>query len=160
MESSSINVVQYDGCLHEVTKWAINRRNVGYEPPTEFLEFIHQLMPEKCRDIVGYHLNFYTPMTPTDESGEWVRGYPHSHVWSVDWPPEAFTCLTYLSVADEGGEFALGGLERDEPYTFVEPQPGQTFMFDAMRWHGVRPVKKGVRLSLLTSGVPDQTNAG
>lgn len=154
MESSSIEIVHYRGDLHDVTKWAINRRS-NVPPPDEFYQWVRDLMPEKCKGVIGYHLNFYTPLTPTDESGEWVRGYPHSHVWSVDWPPETFTCLTYLAVADEGGEFGLGGMDREDPYEFVMPEPGMTFLFDAMRWHGVRPVKRGTRLSLLTSGVPE-----
>lgn len=157
MECSSIELIRYKGDLHDVIKWAINRRNVGnHTPPADFSAFIHALMPEKCRKHIGYHLNFYTPLTPTSEDGKWVRGYPHSHVWSVNWPPETFTCLTYLAVAEEGGEFGIGGMERNDPYAFVVPEPGQTFMFDAMRWHGVRPVTRGTRLSLLTSGVPQE----
>lgn len=148
----------YNGDLHDLTKWAINRRNVTSEgPPEEFVRFINWVTPDNVKGgVIGYHLNFYTPLTPTDETGLWVRGYPHSHVWSVDWPPDTFTCLTYLAVADEGGEFLLGGMERDDPYTTFWPKPGQCFLFDAMRWHGVKPVTKGTRLSLLTSIVPPE----
>ena len=147
----------YPGDLHDLTKWAINRRNVdSYGVPPAYQEYIESLIPDKRKHVIGHHLNFYTPMTPTDESGQWVRGYPHSHVWSVNWPPETFSVLTYLAVAEEGGEFALGGLERNDPYEFFVPKQGQSFMFDATQWHGVRPVTRGTRLSLLTSGTLDK----
>ena len=149
-----IDVVRYPGEIFPVVKWAVNRSL--RERPADFHDFLLSLMPKKCHNAIGYHLNVHTSASPTDESGQWVRGYPHSHVWSVDWPPDTFTCLTYLTVADEGGEFALGGLERDDPYQLVTPEIGQVFMFDAMRWHGIKPVIRGTRISLLCSGMPEE----
>lgn len=149
-----VEVARYPGEVFPVVRWAVNRKDKP--PPEEFEAFLHGLMPEKCRFMLGYWLNVHTNESWIDESGEWIDGYPHSHVWSVDWPPDTFTCLTFLTVADEGGEFALGGLERDEPYELIKPEIGQVFMFDAMRWHGIKPVIRGTRISLLCSGMPEE----
>lgn len=146
-----VQIVRYPGEIFPVVKWACNRKR---PKPEGFEEFLLDLMPHKCRAVFGYHVNVHTCESPVEDG--WIRGYPHSHVWSVDWPPDTFTCLTFLAVADEGGEFALGGLERDDPYELVTPEIGQVFMFDAMRWHGIKPVIRGTRISLLCSGVPEE----
>jgi hypothetical protein len=146
-----VDTVRFPGDMYEVLKWAVNRQLK--EIPTEFEAWLLGLMPEKCREVTGHHLNVHTPQTPCVDG--WVKGYPHSHVWSVNWPPDTYTCVTFLTMSDEGGEFALGGNKIDDPYETFMPEAGTTVTFDAMRWHGVRPVTRGTRISLLTSGFPD-----
>lgn len=145
-----VQVLRYPGDMYEVLKWAVNRNQRPL--PEKFEEWISQFMPNKA--YFGHHLNVHTPLTPVVDG--WVRGYPHSHVWSVDWPPDTVTCVTFLTAADEGGEFGLGGKERDDPYEFFVPEEGTTILFDATRWHGVKPIRKGTRISLLSSGMPTE----
>jgi len=147
-----LEILRYPGDLYLVVKWAINRE--GRTIPPEFQEWLQGLMPESCRQTIGHHLNLHTPITPVEDG--WVKGYPHSHVWSVDWAPETTSVLTFLAMSEEGGEFGLGGNDRDDPYEFFKPEVGTTIVFDAMRWHGVRAVTKGTRLSLLSTGFPNR----
>ena len=151
-----IKIVRYSGDLYDVLKWAVNRD--VRKMPTEFEDWFMAMLPPQCRVNVGHHLNVHTPNTPSD--GEWVRGYPHSHTWSVDWPKDTFTCVTFLAMCEEGGEFAIGGQRKNDPYKLWTPQEGDSITFDAMRWHGVKPVKKGIRISLLSSGMPVKTEQG
>lgn len=145
-----VEILRYPGDIYDVIKWAVNRYD-RKEPP-EFREWLRSLMSEDVRDTIGHHLNLHTPQTPTEDG--WIRGYPHSHVWSVNWDPRTTTVLTFLAMSDEGGEFGLGGNTREEPYEFFKPEIGTTIVFDAMRWHGVRAVTRGTRISLLSSGFP------
>ena len=100
-----VDTVRFPGDMYEVLKWAVNRQLK--EIPTEFEAWLLGLMPEKCREVTGHHLNVHTPQTPCVDG--WVKGYPHSHVWSVNWPPDTYTCVTCLTMSDEGGEVAFGG---------------------------------------------------
>ncbi len=140
-------IAQYDGPIHALTKWAVNKRDDV--PPEPFASWIADLVPEVYRDRLGYYTGCITPNTPLD--GDWCRGYPHCHVKSVDWEPDTLTVITYLTVAEEGGEFGLGGLKETDPYTFMVPKPGLSIMLDAVRWHGARPVIRGTRISLMAS---------
>lgn len=147
-----IEILRYPGDIYEVIKWAVNRFD-RKEPP-QFTAWLQSLMPEECKQTIGHHLNLHTPQTPTE--GGWIRGYPHSHIWSVNWDARTTTVLTFLAMSDEGGEFGLGGNDREDPYEFFKPEIGTTIVFDAMRWHGVRAVTKGTRISLLSSGFPNR----
>lgn len=146
-----VEIFKFPGDMYDVLKWAVNRQLKDIPP--EFDKWLLNLMPEKCREVTGHHLNVHTLQTPLADG--WVRGYPHSHTWSVNWPPDTFTCVTFITMSEEGGEFALGGNSPDDPYEIFAPEAGTTVTFDAMRWHGVKPVTKGTRISLLTSGFPD-----
>ena len=57
----------------------------------------------------------------------------------------------YLTVAASGGEFALGGHKKDDPYTLIKLEPGIAIMVDAITWHGVKPVLAGTRIALITT---------
>jgi hypothetical protein len=153
-----IELIKYPHDLYEVLKWAVNQDHKTIPP--EFDEWFKDQLPPQCRDNTGHHTNVHTPDTPTVDG--WVLGFPHSHTWSVDWPPDTFTCVTFLVMCEEGGEFGLGGLSPEDPYEFFTPEAGDSISFDALRWHGIRPVKKGVRISLLSTGMrpADQITIG
>jgi len=141
----------YEGDLHKLRKWAVNRRN-DEAPPEPYRSWVRGLMPENCRGAIGYWVGVITPESSVLNG--WVRGYPHAHVESVNWHPETTTAVTYLSVADSGGEFGIGGTSEDDPYEFINPVPGLTVLMDAVTWHGVKPVHAGTRMALITSGPP------
>lgn len=140
----------YTGDLQTLLRWALNRRDD--KPPEPYGAWVRNHMPKNCLANVGYHVGGLTERSPLD--GDWHIGYPHAHNVSVGWPNEATTVLTYLAVAQEGGEFAIGGLDRNDPYELITPEPGLTLIMDATVWHGVKPVRKGTRIALITSGVP------
>ena len=146
-----IEIYRYPGDMYDVLKWAVNQQSRNI--PDEFNEWLLDLIPDHCQHCIGHHLNVHTPQTPIEDG--WIRGYPHAHTWSVNWPADTYTCLTFLAMADEGGEFALGGDSPDDPYEIFMPEASTTIAFDAMRWHGVKPVTRGTRISLLSTGWPD-----
>lgn len=148
---------QYPGDILELRKWALNRRGQLKDPPELFERWVLPLV-QGDRDIVycGYWVGCCTPdnkRNPNDPV--WHLGYPHTHNRSVGWADETLTAITYLSVAEEGGEFALGGLSPDDPYELVKPELGLTVVTDAATWHGVRYVSRGTRLALITTGFAD-----
>lgn len=140
----------YKGDLHALLKWAVNRNDCA--PPEPFQSWVRNLMPENCRGNIGYHVIALTPDSPAADG--WHKGFPHSHITSVDWQPETTSAVTYLATPERGGEFGLGGLRKNDPYEFIDPEPGMTVMCDATQWHGVRQVLQGTRIALVTSGPP------
>ena len=141
--------------IREITKWVLNRRGDHEDAPRDFRDWIEGLMPEENRGKIGYYLNFWNEDSPLDETGEWLLGFPHSHITSVGWHPDTYSLIFYLVVAKDGGEFGVGGLDPDDPYEFITPEPGMVVGCDARRWHGVRKINKGGRLCIVISGVPD-----
>lgn len=146
----------YDGDIESLRRWAINRANLATQVPEPYRSFVLNLMPPNCRGRIRHWVGFTNPdssLNPDDP--EWVRGFPHIHKESVNWPDEAYTVITYLHVPEEGGEFALGGLSPDDPYQLVKPEVGLTVMCNAVTWHGVRAVKRGGRMAFITTGFPE-----
>lgn len=132
-------------------KWALNRQD--QPPPEPYLSWLAGLMPETHRVGMGYWIGCVAPNSPLD--GDWVKGYPHCHVNSVKWSPDTLTITTFLIIPESGGEFALGGNKETDPYTLIAPKLGLSIVNDAVRWHGVKPVTSGTRMSLMTSSPPD-----
>lgn len=144
---------KYEGNIAELLYWATNRGRAGQseKAPEPYFSWMEQFMP-KWDGVIGHWVGSATPDAELD--GDWIVGFPHIHTISVKWPPEAFTVITYLVAPEEGGEFALGGLSPDDPYKLIKPEPGLTVMCDAQTWHGVKPVKKGNRVSLINTKFP------
>ena len=153
-----MDILRYEGDLHALLKWAVNRvESVDtYKtlpaPPEGFIDWVTALMPENCRETLGHWISSHTADSPHD--GEWARGYPHNHITSVGWDPDATTVLTYLITESQGGEIAVGGLNKDDPYEIIAPEPGMAVRVDARTWHGVRAVRGGGRIALGTTGFP------
>ena len=144
---------KYEGDLYNLSRWALNRTSREREElPEPYRSWVIELLPENCRETVAAWVGFSTPYSPLD--GDWILGYPHTHVISRSWPEESTTVITYLTAPEEGGEFGMGGKNKDDPYEFVMPEPGLTVKCDATIWHGVKPVIKGTRLALITTGFP------
>ena len=153
---------QYEGNIDELLAWA-NRpasveeiRMADTPPPEPYRSWVNTLMPEGHLETVKWWVGRNDENSPND--GEWIEGFPHIHVESVQWVPTVTTAITYIAVPEEGGEFALGGLSPDDPYTLIKPELGLTLVTDAITWHGVKPVKSGNRIALITSGFPEETH--
>jgi hypothetical protein len=147
-----MEMLHYDGDIHVLTKWAVNRIDTDEVPPEPFRSWIKQFF--KPAKLLGYHVGVITPDSPDSADGEWCRGYPHAHYISVGWPKDTPTVITYLAAADSGGQFGLGGLSPDDPYEFIDVKPGLALLIDGATWHGARPVHAGTRISLMTCGEP------
>ena len=147
----------YPGNIQLLLRWASNRNSGKQDrhPPEPFKSWITKLMPENCRHHMGWWVGVGTPDAKLSEDGEWLDRFPHRHIDSMGWPPETITLMTYLSVPLEGGEIAVGGLSKDDPYEEIMPEVGMTLGVDALIWHGVRPIKEGTRIVLLTTGMPE-----
>lgn len=141
-------IFHYTGELQPVIRWAVNRDSGMVDPPKDFCEGMQALMPE-CKRL-EYWVGVITPDSKLD--GDWVDGYPHTHVNSVGWPPETPTALTYAVAPDIGGELAVGGESPDDPYELIPVTPGLVVIVDAKTWHGVKPVEKGTRIAVITTG--------
>lgn len=140
----------YPGDIHELFKWVRSGKWKTEHAPEPYWSWVYERLPVKSNIFhrVGM-LNWDSPA-----SDEWCEPYPHVHSESMGWEPEVFTILTYLVAPEEGGEFAMGGLSPDDPYVDIPVKPGVTVGCDSITWHGVRPVKKGTRIALLTVGFP------
>lgn len=149
----AVEALQYQGDMHTLRMWAINRGG-NIEPPDPYYSWVRKILPAHAHHQIGYHMSFHRSDSPTTEDG-WCLGFPHSHVSSVNWPPDSASLMLYLAVADEGGEICIGGLGRDDPYDVFQPKIGDAFLIDGLTWHGVRPVKRGTRVMLLASGIPE-----
>lgn len=150
-----LETFEYPGELQPLIKWAVNRNQANnvQVPPDPFPEWVAELMPEECRGEIHYWVGVVSPDSKlSDKSSDWVDGYPHTHVNSVGWRPSATTVMLYLTVADDGGEIAIGGDNEDDEYTLIKPYPGMAVRVDAVTWHGVKPVKSGTRIALITTG--------
>jgi len=150
-----IETFEYPGELQPLIKWAVNRNQANHVqvPPDPFPEWVAGLMPEECRGEIHYWVGVVSPDSKlSGKSSDWVDGYPHTHVNSVGWRPSATTVMLYLTVADDGGEIAIGGDNEDDEYTLIQPYPGMAVRVDAVTWHGVKPVKSGTRIALITTG--------
>lgn len=142
---------QYEGELHLLRKWACNR--CEDEPPEPFLSWVTGLIEERVEtSSMGYWVGVITPESPLD--GDWCRGYPHAHCVSVNWDKRTMTAITWLSIPESGGEFGCGGLDKDDPYEFIDVKPGLTAVVDGATWHGARPVHSGTRIALISTGFP------
>ena len=149
---------QYEGDVHALRKWAVNRGDGRETPPEPFKSWIEDLlMSQRELGEIGYWVGVITPESPTD--GEWCQGYPHAHYKSVGWPKKSLTAITYLAKPDAGGQFGLGGLNKDDPYEFIDVEEGLTIVCDGATWHGARPVTSGTRIALITSGPPLEEDA-
>jgi len=151
-----METVTYQGDVHELRKWAVNRCG-DIPPPEPFKTWIEDLLTKGggiIREKIGFWVGVITPDSPLSDDGEWCRGYPHAHCISVGWPKDSLTAITYLSIPDEGGQFGLGGFSPDDPYEFIDVEEGLTVVCDGATWHGARPVTKGTRMALITSGPP------
>ena len=153
---------QYEGSISELLTWA-NRpmspeesRNRQDPPPEPYNTWVKGLMPAGHLETVKWWVGRADENTPND--GEWIQGFPHIHVESVQWVPTVTTAITYVEVPEKGGEFALGGLSPDDPYTLIKPELGLTLVTDAITWHGVKPVISGNRIAIITSGFPTITH--
>lgn len=150
-------ITEYKGDIHQLRKWAVNRSNQHLLPfaPEPYWSFVMDLLPPDARNGVAHWVGICTPESTLNLAGDWVKGYPHIHTQSVNWPEKSTTVITYLTAPEEGGEFALGGLSPDDEYTLYPVYEGMTVMCDAVTWHGVKPVKKGTRIALITTGHPE-----
>ena len=147
-----MKTLRYDGDIHELAKWAANRVDTDEVPPEPFRSWITQFF--KPAKLLGYCVGVTMPDSPNSADGEWARGYPHAHYISIGWPKDAVTVITYLAAPVSGGKFGLGGLSPDDPYEFIDVEPGLAVVIDGATWHGVQPVTKGTRISLMTCGEP------
>jgi hypothetical protein len=150
-------ITEFKGDIHELRRWAVNRANQHLTAlaPEPYYSWVVDLLPLDARNGVAHWVGICTPESPLDLAGDWVKGYPHIHTESVNWPPKSTTVITYLTAPEEGGEFALGGLSKDDEYTLYPIYEGLTVVCDAVTWHGVKPVKKGTRIALITTGHPE-----
>ena len=153
---------RYAGDIEQLIRWAVNRGQSERErktPPEPYRSWIIGLLPENCRASVGFWVGIVTPESAlSGDDPKWVDRYPHRHIDSMGWPPEATTALTYLIAPEEGGEFALGGLSPTDDYELLKIEPGLTVLTDAATWHGIRRVKRGTRLALICTGIPEGTS--
>lgn len=149
--------VMYEGDLAPLIEWAENgdrdRDGLGFAPEP-FYSWVRNHMPPYCRGFVTNTIGYITENGIFD--GDWVKGYPHIHTTTMFWEPEIYTIITYLIVPEEGGEFAMGGLERNDPYTLIPVKPGLSIGCDSITWHGVKQVRKGKRVAIVTAGFPSQ----
>lgn len=146
-----VRTFQYKYDLEPLTHWAVNRYQATgtQEPPEPFPAWIKMVLPKWCTRF-GYWVGVVTPDTKLD--GDWVDRYPHTHINSMGWPANTTTALLYLSAPEIGGEIAIGGRKSSDQYTLIMPKPGLTVLTDAATWHGVKPVVKGTRIALITTG--------
>lgn len=147
----------YPGDAQLLLRWAINRGEAEQkrrDPPEPFKSWVRNLMPVACRNQIGYWVGSATPKSKLSADGKWLDRFPHRHIDSMGWPREATTIMTYLAEPLEGGDIAIGGLSPDDPYEEIEVEIGLTLMVDSATWHGVRPVPRGTRIVLLTTGMP------
>lgn len=142
-----IKTYQYVGDLMPLSRWAVSSQ--PDIPPEPFLSWIKSLLPSWCTSY-GHWVGFSSPDSAL--SGDWVAPFPHRHVDSMGWTPETMTLLLYLTVPEEGGEIAIGGHKKTDPYTLVQPTPGLAVMCDSVTWHGVKPVVNGTRTALINTG--------
>lgn len=147
-----MRIVRYSGDLEPLTLWAVNREQAPKTavPPEPYPQWVKEVMPEGCKDDIRYWVGVITPESKLN--GEWVDKYPHTHINSMGWDARDTTVILYLSVADVGGEFAIGGLNEADPYDLVTTTKGMGVVVDAATWHGVRPVKAGTRIALIATG--------
>ena len=141
----------YPGNVEELFKWVRTGKWKKEHAPEPYWSWVYERLPVKSN--IFHAVNRVAP-NPSAE-GDWLYPYPHIHTESMGWVPEVFTILTYLVAPKEGGEFAMGGLSPDDPYEDITIKPGLTVGCDAATWHGVRPVRKGNRIVLLTVGFPE-----
>ena len=146
-----ISTFQYEHGLEPLITWAVNRgqATITAEPPEPFSTWIKSVLPVWCTRL-GFWVGVITPDSKLN--GDWVDGYPHTHANSMKWPPNTTTAMLYLVAPEAGGEFAIRGQEESDPYTLIKVVPGLTVLTDAVTWHGVKPVKKGTRIALITTG--------
>ena len=145
--------VMYEGDLAPLIEWAENCVGLGFAPEP-FYSWVCSHMPPHCRGFVTNAVGIVTENTATDD--DWVKPYPHIHTKSMCWEPDIFTIITYLVTPEEGGEFALGGLSPDDPYTLIPVKPGLSVGCDAATWHGVKTVRKGKRVAIVSNGFPSE----
>ena len=143
-------ILMYEDDIAPLLEWS---RRPTEKMPEPYLSWLRDKMPEACRARIEHHVGAISNRSTLD--GEWVKGYPHIHAISMGWKPEVYTIITYLITPEEGGEFAMGGLNPDDPYTLIEVKPGLSIGCDAITWHGVKPVRKGVRVAIVSNGFPD-----
>ena len=146
--------MKYEGDLEPLIMWAVNRGHAAktMEPPEAFRIWVREMLPGHCRNDIRYWVGVITPDSELDDG--WVKGYPHTHVNSMSWPPDATTVMMYLIVPEAGGEFWLGGLDPADPYTSITVKPGLAIIVDAKTWHGVKPVISGTRMAIIATGLP------
>lgn len=146
-----VDVFKYPHDLAPLLEWADMHSGdlVADEPPEPFATWVKGVLPDWCtsfkfavgRVYVGSQLD-----------GDWVDKYPHMHVDSMGWPANTATAILYLVSPEEGGESAIGGENKSDPYTLTKLTPGLTVLIGAKTWHGIKPVKAGTRIALLTTG--------
>lgn len=133
----------YPGDLAALAEWAYSQDG---DPPSEWVEWVKQFFQVKAK------LHFYVGCIRANGAVEWEDPYPHVHTESMGWEPSTRTVLTYVGVPVEGGAFALGGTSPDDPYIDIPVTLGLTTRVDAKTWHGVRPVKVGMRIAVIATG--------
>ena len=146
---------KYEGDLEALLDWAqtVNWAERQFDTaPEPYRSWVMELMPKQYRNTLWHLFGMVNPRSELN-TPEWVQGYPHIHTRTANLKPDVLTAITYLRVAEEGGEFAMGGLEEDGPYETIIPEPGLTVICDAETWHGVRPVRKGTRIALISTGL-------
>lgn len=147
----------YEGDIEALRKWAVNRGGYGKisgDAPEPYLNWIKQFLPPEHRNLIRHWIGVSSTDSALSDDGEWVRGFPHTHETSMGWPAPVTTVITYLMIPEEGGEFALGTRNPDDGYTLIKPELGLTVWCDSVTWHGVRRIKAGGRISLLSTGFP------
>lgn len=148
-----VETSMYDGNLQPLIQWFWSPRAVREKPPPypEFISWAEQQYP------AGYELTYYpTVIRVRDDlmTADWYPGYPHAHSQTMGWDASVVATLLYLEVPTSGGEIGVGGLNEDDPYTFITPAPGLVVKVDGQTWHGVKPVLEGQRTAIAIVGHP------
>ena len=147
-----IRTAHYGGDLSPLFEWALQRidpRSTATKradpPPREFMEFVAGQMPH-CVKWEQWSAN-NTPETRLEKG--WLHGFPHKHAWE----PGTITMICYLTKC-EGGAIELADDETMADAQSVYPEPGLCVLVSPEVWHGVRPIIKGERTTVIVTGHP------
>lgn len=148
-----MKTARYDGDLQPLRDWI----NANYPaakqsaqrrddpPPEPFLSWAISHQP------VSGKLKFWASKIRAGlEPDTWFAGFPHVHVWGSD----VLTMILFVQAPQAGGEFGIGGVDKDDPYQFVTPEAGLAVFVDGDTWHGVKTVSEGERLAVIVTRVP------